>query len=155
MDEFEVRDKLKEERKNIDTFDDLINFLRNIQDNYNCGYGEAPRAIAQASLAVAWYLADEFGITGFQASFVMWDFIKDWLFSSNECGMRLVDYDNMLYPQYEDKFQKTIGPDTFNALQNKAKILIETNGDCAHPAVIEHWKSIAAGKVPFGYVVKE
>ena len=155
MDEFEVRDKLKEERKNIDTFDDLINFLRNIKDNYNCGYGEAPRAIAQASLAVAWYLADEFGITGFQASFVMWDFIKDWLFSSNECGMRLVDYDNMLYPQYEDKFQKTIGSDTFDALQNKAKRLIETDGDHAHPAVIEHWKSIAAGKVPFGYVVKE
>ena len=155
MDEFEVRDKLKEERKNIDTFDDLINFLRNIQDNYNCGYGEAPRAIAQASLAVAWYLADEFGITGFQASFVMWDFIKDWLFSSNECGMHLVDYDLMLYPQYEDKFQKTIAPDTFDALQNKAKRLIETDGDNAHPAVIEHWKSIAAGKVPFGYVVKE
>lgn len=155
MDEFEVRDKLKEERKSIDTFDDLVNFLRNIQDNYNCGYGEAPRAIAQASLAVAWYLANEFGITGFQASFVMWDFIKDWLFSSNECGMRLVNYDNMLYPQYEDKFQKTIAPDTFDALQNKAKRLIETDGDHAHPAVIEHWKSIAAGKVPFGYVVKE
>lgn len=155
MDEFELRDKLKEERKNIDTFDNLIDFLRNIQDNYNCGYGEAPRAIAQASLAVAWYLADEFGITGFQASFVMWDFIKDWLFSSNECGMRLVDYDNMLYPQYEDKFQKTIGSDTFESLQKKAQQLIETNGEYAHPAVIEHWKSIAAGKVPFGYVVKE
>lgn len=155
MNEFELRDKLKEERKNIDTFDDLINFLRNIQDNYNCGYSEAPRAIAQATLAVAWYLADEFGITGFQASFVMWDFIKDWLFSSNECGMSLVNYDNMLYPQYEDKFQKTIAPDTFDALQNKAKRLIETDGDHAHPAVIKHWKSIAAGKVPFGYVVKE
>ena len=155
MDEFEVRDKLKEERKSIDTFDDLVNFLRNIQDNYNCGYGEAPRAIAQASLAVAWYLANEFGITGFQASFVMWDFIKDWLFSSNECGMRLINYDNMLYPQYEDEFQKTIAPDTFDALQNKAKRLIETNGDHAHPAVIEHWKSIAAGNIPFGYVVKE
>ena len=155
MDEFEVRDKLKEERKNIDTFDDLINFLRNIQDNYNCGYGKAPRAIAQASLAVAWYLANEFGITGFQASFVMWDFIKDWLFSSNECGMSLVDYDLMLYPQYEDKFQKTIAPDTFDALQNKAKRLIEIDGDHAHPAVIEHWKSIADGNIPFGYTIKE
>ena len=155
MYEFEVRDKLKEERKSIDTFDDLVNFLRNIQDNYNCGYGEAPRAIAQATLAVAWYLANEFGITGFQASFVMWDFIKDWLFSSNECGMRLVNYDNMLYPQYEGEFQKTIAPDTFDALQNKAKRLIETDGDHAHPAVIEHWKSIAAGNIPFGYVVKE
>ena len=155
MNEFELRDKLKEERKNIDTFDDLINFLRNIKDNYNCGYGEAPRAIAQASLAVAWYLSREFGITGFQASFVMWDFIRDWLYPSNECGIRLIDFDNMLYPQYEDKFQKTIAPDTFDALQNKAKRLIEIDGDHAHPAVIEHWKSIAAGNIPFGYTIKE
>ena len=70
--------------------------------------------------------------------------------------------ENIVYPEnvpiqkfYEDKFQKTIGSDTFDALQNQAKRLIETNGDHAHPAVIEHWKSIAAGKVPFGYVVKE
>ena len=155
MNEFELRDKLKDERKNIDTFDDLINFLRNIKDNYNCGYGEAPRAIAQASLAVAWYLSREFGITGLQAGTVMWDFIHDWLYTTNECGMRLVNYDEMLYPQYEYEFQKTISLDTFKSLQKKAQQLIETNGEYAHPAVIEHWKSIAAGNIPFGYTIKE
>lgn len=156
MNEFELRDKLKEDRKNIDSFDDLVNFLRYVKDNCNYGYGEAPRAMAQAALAVVWYLADEFGITGFQAGVVMWDFIKDWLYNGNECGMRLVDFDNMLYPQYEDNFQKTITSETFKALRKKAKELIKTNdGKYAHPAVIKHWKSIAAGKVPFGYVIKE
>lgn len=154
MDEFELRDKLKEDRKNIDSFDDLINFLRYVKDNCNYGYGEAPRAMAQASLAVAWYLANEFGITGFQAGCVMWDFIRDWLYPSNECGMRLIDFDNMLYPQYEDNFQKTINHETFEALQEKAKKLL-ADREAAHPEVIKHWKSIVAGKVPFGYVIKE
>lgn len=154
MDEFELRDKLKEDRKNIDSFDDLVNFLRYVKDNCNYGYGEAPRAMAQASLAVAWYLANEFGITGFQAGCVMWDFIRDWLYPSNECGMRLIDFDNMLYPQYEDNFQKTINHETFEALQEKAKKLL-ADREAAHPEVIKHWKSIVAGKVPFGYVIKE
>ena len=154
MGEFELRDKLKEDRKNIDSFDDLVNFLRYVKDNCNYGYGEAPRAMAQASLAVAWYLANEFGITGFQAGCVMWDFIRDWLYPSNECGMRLIDFDNMLYPQYEDKFQKTINHETFEALQEKAKKLL-ADREATHPEVIKHWKSIAAGKVPFGYVIKE
>lgn len=154
MNEFELRDKLKEDRKNIDSFDDLVNFLRYVKDNCNYGYGEAPRAMAQALLAVAWYLADEFGITGFQAGFVMWDFIKDWLYDGNECGLSLVDYDLMLYPQYDDRFQKTIKPDTFEALQRKAKKLL-ADRESAHPEVIKHWESIAAGKVPFGYAIKE
>lgn len=154
MDEFELRDKLKEDRKNIDSFDDLINFLRYVKDNCNYGYGEAPRAMAQASLAVAWYLANEFGITGFQAGCVMWDFIRDWLYPSNECGMLLIDFDNMLYPQYEDNFQKTINHETFEALQEKAKKLL-ADRKAAHPEVIKHWKSIVAGKVPFGYIIKE
>lgn len=155
MNEFGLRDELKEERKNIATFDDLINFLRNVKDNYNCEYDEAPRAIAQATLAVAEFLSNEFGTTRFQDGVVMWDFIRDWLYDGNECGMSLIDYDNMLYPQYTSRFQKTIKPDTFKALQKKAKKLIETDGKHASPRVIEHWKSIVAGEVPFGYVVRE
>ena len=30
----------------------------------------------------------------------MWDFIIDWMYTSNQCGLRIVDYDDMLYPQY-------------------------------------------------------
>ena len=106
--EFEVKAQLENERKNIKSFDDLVSFLERVKDTCNTGYGTAPRAIAQAALATAWYLSSEFGITGFQAGFTMWDFIRDWNYSTNECGMKIVDYDTMLYPQYAYKFEKTI-----------------------------------------------
>lgn len=156
MNEFDIRDELQEKRKNIKSFEDLTAFLKDVEEHYNCGYGEAPRAMAQASLAVAWYLAGKFGITGFQAVFVMWDFILDWEYRHNQCGLKIVDYDNMLYPQYEYKFEKTITPDTWDALQKAAKKNLEDHReDPVHPRVQEHWRSIVDGKVPFGYTVKE
>lgn len=152
--EFEVKEQLEKERKDIKSFDDLVDFLQRVKDNCNTGYGTAPRAIAQAALAVAWYLASDFGITGFQAGFVMWEFIRDWQYSNNECGMKIVNYDDMLYPQCDYKFDKVISKDTFEALQKKAKKNLE-ECDYAHPNVINHWKSIASGNVPFGYAVKD
>lgn len=151
--EFEVKEQLEKERKNIKTMHDLVAFLLNVKDNYNTGYGTAPRAIAQAALATAWYLSSEFGITGFQAGFVMWDFIRDWQYSHNECGMKIVDYDNMLYPQYDYHFEKTISKDTWAALQKAAEKNLKDR-EYAHPDVIKHWESIVNGKVPFGYVVR-
>ena len=64
----------------------------------------------------------------------------------------MIDYDDMLYPQYDDKFDKTINTHTFNTLQNEAKKLLE---DTAHPVVKAHWQSIVDGVVPFGYKIKD
>lgn len=152
--EFEVKEQLEKERKDIKSFDDLVAFLQRVKDTCNTGYGTAPRSIAQAALATAWYLASDFGITGFQAGCVMWDFIRDWQYSDNECGMKILNYDDMLYPQSNYKFNKTISSDTFKALQEKAKKRLK-DSDYAHPVVIDHWKSIVDGNVPFGYVVKD
>lgn len=154
MDEFQLRDELRAKRREIKSFDELAEFLKYIKENCNCGYGEAPRAIAQASLAVAWWFASEFGITGFQAGCVMWDFLQDWEFSDNKCGLRILDYDNMLYPQYDHKFEKTISRSTWQALQKEAEKNLKDK-DFVPPDVIAHWQSIVNGKVPFGYVVKE
>lgn len=150
--EFEARDELIEKRKNINTLDDLKNYIEDVEKNYNYDYGVAPRAIAQATLATAWYLAKEMGITGFQSSFVMWDFIRYWAYEDNECGLKLVNYDNMLYPQYEYKFNKTISKNIWENLQNQAKKNLKQK-QSAHPNVIAHWQSIVDGNVPFGYKV--
>lgn len=154
LNEFEARDLLAEKRKEIKSFEDLTAFLQEVKDNYNYDYGVAPRSIAQACLATAWYFADVFGITGFQAGFVMWEFVRDWNFPYNQTGLRIVDFDNMLYPQYEDKFQKTITPDVWTQLQVQAKKNLEER-DHVHPAVAAHWQSIVDGVVPFGYVVSD
>jgi hypothetical protein len=154
--EFEVKAQLENERKNIESFDDLVSFLERVKNTCNTGYGTAPRAIAQAALATAWYLSSEFGITGFQAGCTMWDFIRDWSFPTNECGMKIVNYDNMLYPQYADSFEKTISKDTFESLQRAAeKNLEKYNGEYTSSFVISHWRSIVDGNVPFGYIVKD
>lgn len=153
-DEFEAREELAKKRSEIKSFDDLVAFLKDVKENYNYDYGVAPRSIAQAVLAVGWYLSREFGITGFQASFVMWDFIKDWQFSNNKTSLKILDYDNLLYPQYGHKFDKTISTRTWESVQKAAKENLESV-EYAHPDVIAHWKSIVEGKVPFGFTVKE
>lgn len=150
--EFDVQKELVEKRKDIHSIEELAAYLKDIEDNYNCGYGVAPRAIAQGALAVAWYLAGKMGITGFQAGFVMWDFVRDWAYRYNDCGLKLVDYDEMLYPQYDHKFEKTIRPHVWEALKKKAKQNLE-GAPGAHPNVIAHWESIVRGEVPFGYSV--
>lgn len=150
--EFDVQKELVEKRKDIHNVDELAAYLKDIEENYNFGYGVAPRAVAQGALAAAWHLCSKMGLTGFQAGVVMWDFVRDWNFRCNECGLKIVDYDEMLFPQYDHKFAKTISSHTWRALQKKAKEKLE-NRPHAHPNVIAHWESIVRGEVPFGYSV--
>jgi hypothetical protein len=84
-------------------------------------------AVCVASVAAAWAVdhSPQGGITGFQAGAIMWQFIREWNYSLNKTGLRLVDYDNFLYPQYADKYEKNITKDTMAALQKEAKAKIE------------------------------
>lgn len=135
----------------------LPGFMEHVLNDYCHDYGTICHAISACALAAV-HAADKSesgGITGFQAGFVMWDFIRQMNYRSNECGMKLLDYDDMLYPQYAYKFEKTIAPDTWKALQEAAEKKIEQDSEIASQRVIEHWKSIADGNVPFGYQVKE
>ena len=86
----------------------------------------------------------------------MWDFIFGWQKRNNKTSLKLVDYDEMLYPQYAYKFEKTISKDTWKQIQKAAKDLLEearknTKTQNVHSLVYQHWKEIASGKVPFGY----
>ena len=155
-DEFVTKQELADKRKNIKSFDDLVEFLKDVDEHYNIGYGGAPRAIAQAALATAWYLSGRFGITGFQSGATLWDFIEDWssVGKQTQCA-KIIDYDNMLYPQYEDKFDKSITPETWKRVQEAAKSKLEKDAKHAHPDVVKHWQSIVDGYVPFGFYVKD
>ena len=141
------------------TIETLPQFINHIMNDYKHDYGTICHAIAACSLAAAWAANqhEQGGITGFQAGFVMWDFIKEWMYSGNQSGLRIVDYDDMLYPQYENKFDKVISKGTFEAIQKVAQERLDQvkQGREVHPDVIKHWKSIVAGNVPFGYKIKE
>lgn len=154
--EFKTKQELQVKRAEIKSFDDLVSFIKDVDEHYNIGYGDAPRAIAQAALATAWYLSGRFGITGFQSGATLWDFIEDWssVGKKTQCA-KIIDYDNMLYPQYEDKFDKSITPEAWKRIQEAAENLLENDASHAHPDVVKHWKSIVAGKVPFGFYVRD
>jgi hypothetical protein len=82
----------------------------------------------------------------------MWEFIKR--FMSKEGSLRLLEFNNMLYPQYEKRFEKTMTANMFADLQESAKKLLK-NTESANGAVIAHWQSIVDGVVPFGFIIKD
>lgn len=137
------------------TLKTLPDFINHIMNDYFHDYGTACHAVAACALAAAWAANDKEGLTGFQAGFVMWDFVKQWNNKGNKCGMRLVDYDKMLYPQYEDEFGKRISADVWHRIQAEAKKNLEEREYFVHPAVKAHWESIVKGEVPFGYKVSD
>jgi hypothetical protein len=67
---------------------------------------------------------------------------------------RMVDYSLFLYPQYERDFEKTLPKHVWTWLQKEAKRMLESHNDVSE-VVADHWQSIVAGKVPFGYVVRD
>lgn len=154
MDEFEAKNYIINKGKDIKTIEELKNLIEEVETKFNYDYGVAPRCIGAVSAVVAKYLSATMGITGFQAGFAMWDFIMSYTKTGNKCGMRLVDYDDMLYPQYDEKFEKTIAKTTWEKIQSEAEKRLEDSPN-ASPNVIAHWKSIVDGVVPFGYIVKE
>jgi hypothetical protein len=150
----EIVPQWEAEVNELKTPEDLAKFVHHLMDDYSHDYGTVCHALGYAALAGA-KVADRHpgqgGITGFQAGFVMWTFIRQW---AHEDGpMKLVKFSNMLYPQYDDKFAPTISKSTWEWLQSEAERLLQESGACAAGPVVEHWKSIVAGKVPFGHTV--
>ena len=156
MEEKEFLEKWTEKAKDIQEISELPNLLENMLKDAN-DYGSIARCIGLGAVAAAKAMdrSEMGGITGFQAGFVMWTFIREWMYFNNKCGLKIVDYDNMLYPQYDCKFEKTINSDIWKGIQRQAKINLENIDDYTHINVINHWKSIVNGVVPFGYRIVE
>jgi hypothetical protein len=128
-------------------------FIEKLTSAYQHDYGTICHAASAAAIAAAWAVdkSPQGGITGFQAGAIMWGFISHWM-SYEGKPMRLVNYDDMLYPQNGHKFDRVISKETHSYLAEQAKKRL-AESDHAHPNVVAHWESIAAGSVPFGYVV--
>lgn len=142
----------------IKTPDELATFMKFLLSEYNHDYGTICHAMAACALAAVNVLnaSAQGGITGFQAGAVFWEFTKRWRHLDGPA--RLLEYENMLYPQYEEKFN-TITPETWKHLQAKAREELtkhaEGKSGPVSPAVVEHWRNILAGHPPFGFTVKE
>ncbi len=165
--EDKIHEKWYADSRNV-TLDTLPKFIENIVNNYSHSYGTICHAITAGALATAWAIdkSPNGGISGFQGSVIQWEFIRHW--SMKEGPLKLVEYENMLYPQYSDNFEKTITKDTWKYLKTESKkrlkeyddAMISNDPELAHHKfthidVVNHWKSIIAGTIPFGYTIKK
>jgi predicted metalloprotease with PDZ domain len=138
-------------------FDNSVNsidsFINTLDTEYYHDYGTIANAVAACAIQAARKMnnQNQGGISGFQAGAVMWIFIRRWM--HKEGPLKLLDFDDMLFPQYKDRFDKTISEETYRYLINKAKENLETRTDAA-PEVKKHWEHIAKGEIPFGYRMK-
>lgn len=137
------------------TLESLPKFIDHLMNDYVHDYGTMCKAMAACAAATlhACDKTENAGITGFQASLISWEFMKAWGTLRTKTGARLLNFDDMLYPQYEAKFN-SIDEDTFKAMQKEAKEILDS-GHHLHPKVKEHMESIIEGKVPFGYKIGE
>lgn len=141
-----------QEAKN-QTMESLPAFMSKLADGYEHDYGTICHALSAAAVGAASALNNsaQGGITGFQAGCVMWGFIQTWM-NYQDTPLLLMNMNDMLYPQYENKF-RTISAETWGHLQKKAAENLSAIG--GHEAVRDHWASIVAGRVPFGFRVEE
>ena len=148
----EAREYLLEKGGKVKKLFDMFSLIEEVREEYDYDYAVAPVSIGIVCGCLANYLSNCMGLTGFQASHAMWEFIKTFTKRGNKCGLELVDYDDMLYPQYSKRFEKTIPKESWEKLQETAKNLLETTSDASED-VIKHWERIANGEIPFGYKI--
>jgi hypothetical protein len=157
MTEQEYKKYIYDKANEVKNKKDLDKLLREVIKSKDLDYGKIVYAICGCMIATCNYIdrSQVGGITGFQAGFIGWEMIKEYTITfNNQFGMKILNYGDLLYPQSEERFEKTLDKDTWEALRKKAYENMKDSPN-AHPKVFNHWKSIVRGEVPFGFVVKE
>jgi len=152
MTEKEYKEMIIAQSDNVKTKEDLLNLLDKIME-YKHDYGTIVMGCFGAMNGAFNVInnSSSGGITGFQASCLSYELFQK--FSSIKPPYKILDFNSMLYPQYEDRFQKKISKETFEYLQNKAKEFLNDDHSLTHTDVIAHWKKIAEGEIPFGWSI--
>lgn len=130
----------------------LQGWVNHLINDYEHDYGTIIHAMAAGALGTINVIdhSPQGGITGFQASGVMWNFVQHWLHQEGK-PMRLVEFEKMLYPQYESSF-KTISSSTADWLKIEARKKL-LSGDGLNSDVRTHLERVAGGEIPFGYTI--
>jgi len=125
-------DKWYEEAEKM-TPENLPAFVQKLLGEYRHSYGTICHAVAAAGLAGAHAIdnSKQGGITYFQAGCILWEFVIRWMRWQDK-PMRLVDMDDLLYPQYKSKFT-TISKKTWEDVQRKARVKLDKDGKGTHP----------------------
>jgi len=83
-----------------------------------------------------------------KAGAIMWNFIRHWMPEFAFSPLRILIYEDLLYPQFERNF-RTID-DSINVwIVDQAKRLLESQ-KASSPTLKAHWQSIVDGYIPYG-----
>ena len=139
-----------EKAKHVDTIEKLDEFIEYVYSSGSCDYSSCMDAVTVITIAASCCAKNYYKLNDFQASVVGLKYLMHWSYDyRNTAGISVRDWTDMLYPQYQYKFEKKIDKGMFNALQIKAKEKLEE--DDGDPTVRAHWQSIVDGIIPFGY----
>lgn len=128
----------------LDTPEQLTDYIKSLVERPH-DYGTCVYAMSLAATAAFYYVSRKLGVTGFQAGCADMDILRQT--RSFKWG-RILDYDNLLYPQYCDDehfppVSKLLAePEVRKKLATEARQLLAKEGD-AHPSVKAHWKQLA------------
>lgn len=124
----------------FETIGELGRYIEDLRDQSH-DYGTCVYAMSMAATATFYYMAGQLGVTGFQASCADMDILRRTRCMTS--GFRIFDYDNLLYPQYEDKFPTWNGliEENIESLAKLAREKLDTC-KCPHPDVKAHWEKL-------------
>ena len=137
--EMKIHERWFEEARK-QTVDTLPEFVRHLVENYQHDYGTICHAITAAGLAGKYAVENSptGGITGFQAGCCMWGIVRQWSYKNNKCGLRILDFDKLLYPQYENMFKSiSISKDSLEMVRKEAAARI-----AEHNKSVKDWRTV-------------
>ena len=151
-----IHDQIYQEVYELGSTEAVTRALPDLAEKYCQTYEGAAEFIGTYLAALGNLMCKEIGTTGFQKSHTMFRFLFTFNFQHNKTGLKLVNYDDMLYPQYAYLFAPVISKNIWKNMQAQAeKLLREHEDEYVHPDVKAHWQRIVDGIVPFGYTVRE
>jgi hypothetical protein len=121
---------------------EMLDDVIKVMTERNHDYGTCVYAMSIAALSTHYYMGQQLGVTGFQASAADLDFVKR--SRGLKTGLRLIDYEQYLYPQYNTLQEVAEQRREFLRSADAKKYVVEklaANPE-AHPDVLAHWKGI-------------
>lgn len=149
--------QLEEMVKKVETKEQLLEVIDSIVNKQDHDYGTIAVGTFQAMMATFNYVnrSPNGGITGFQAIFLGWAFVDEFMLSCRNKPKKIINYGDLLYPKYGNKFEKVISKETHEWLIKEAKKHLEDDSIHAHEDVIKHWQNVANGEIPFGFTLEK
>jgi hypothetical protein len=121
---------------------DLLRIIRAVAKREH-DYGTCVYAMSIAAEASYNYISHVLGVTGFQASCADMDFIRRT--RSWKMGFQILNYENLLYPQYLDRehfpTHNDLIKENIDQLGKKAQELLAER-EKAHPNIIRWWEDL-------------